>query len=423
MNNCIKALLIALALAFSGTASATRNGSGTYTLPAGNPVNTGTPINSAWANNTLSDIAQAISASIAKDGQTVPTANLPMGGFKHTNVANATARNSYPAAGQVQDFSLQTLSAVAGTNTITGSLTPAITAYSAGMLVVFQPANSSSGAVTLAINGLSALDVQKNDGDALVSGDLVAGIPALLMLDTGADDWILLNPQSATLSNGVSLTDLARLSQVNTFTAATQEIENAAPTLLIDETDAPANERSWLVRSSGGILAVSTATDAAPTTAVSNAITCDRTGTTVDSCNIAATAVTANGSAVVTAASNITSGTYTPTSSSLVNLDSLTPALTQWSRIGSIVTVSGSVAADPTVAANTTTQFEITLPVASPGLSSSSQLNGVAIWSPDQSGVTVRVVGNGTTHLAAFRFQSPSTSANTIWFTFQYQVL
>ena len=37
-----------------------RNGSGTYTLPVGNPVVSGTTITSAWANSTLTDIATAL---------------------------------------------------------------------------------------------------------------------------------------------------------------------------------------------------------------------------------------------------------------------------------------------------------------------------------------------------------------------------
>lgn len=194
-----------------------RDGNGNYSLPAGNPVVSGTPISSSWANATLSDLATAMASSIAKDGQTVPTANLPMGGFRHTGVGDASARNHYAAAGQVQDASLVKLSSVSGTNTIVGTLTPAITSYSAGMFVVFQPAGNNTGATTLNVNGLGALDVQKFDGDALASGDLVTGIPAFAVLDTGADDWILLNPQSSNLSSGVAMSDLARLSQENTF--------------------------------------------------------------------------------------------------------------------------------------------------------------------------------------------------------------
>jgi hypothetical protein len=91
---------------------------------------------------------------------------------------------------------IKNLDSVAGTNTITASMTPALTAYSAGMLVVLTPANNNTGATTLNINSLGALDVQKYDAEALVTGDLRSGVPAVLVLDSGADDWILLNPQS-----------------------------------------------------------------------------------------------------------------------------------------------------------------------------------------------------------------------------------
>lgn len=64
------------------------NGSGTFVLYSpGNPVVTGTTISSTWANNTLNDIATGLSTCITKDGQTTPTANLPMGGFKLTGLA------------------------------------------------------------------------------------------------------------------------------------------------------------------------------------------------------------------------------------------------------------------------------------------------------------------------------------------------
>jgi len=55
-----------------------RNGSGTYNLPAGNPVVSGTTISSTWANSTLSDIASALTGSIASDGQTPMSGTLNM---------------------------------------------------------------------------------------------------------------------------------------------------------------------------------------------------------------------------------------------------------------------------------------------------------------------------------------------------------
>lgn len=68
-----------------------RNGSGTYSLPAGNPVVTGTTIASTWANNTMNDLAAAITGSIAADGQTPITGTLQMGGNNISNAGTVTA--------------------------------------------------------------------------------------------------------------------------------------------------------------------------------------------------------------------------------------------------------------------------------------------------------------------------------------------
>ena len=46
-----------------------RNSSGTYSLPSGNPVVSGTTIASAWANGTLTDVATALTNSLDRTGQ------------------------------------------------------------------------------------------------------------------------------------------------------------------------------------------------------------------------------------------------------------------------------------------------------------------------------------------------------------------
>jgi len=46
-----------------------RNSSGTYSLPAGNPVVEGTDITPAWGNGTMSDIADALTDSLSRSGQ------------------------------------------------------------------------------------------------------------------------------------------------------------------------------------------------------------------------------------------------------------------------------------------------------------------------------------------------------------------
>ena len=55
-----------------------RNGSGTYNLPAGNPVVTGTTITSSWANTTMQNIADGLTQSVASDGQTPMSGALNM---------------------------------------------------------------------------------------------------------------------------------------------------------------------------------------------------------------------------------------------------------------------------------------------------------------------------------------------------------
>lgn len=77
-----------------------RNGSGTYTLPAGNPVVTGTTISSSWANNTLTDIATALSGSIAADGQTPITGALV--GIGDTIQFGGTGQIAIPAGTTAQ---------------------------------------------------------------------------------------------------------------------------------------------------------------------------------------------------------------------------------------------------------------------------------------------------------------------------------
>ena len=153
-----------------------RNGSGVYSLPAGNPVVTGTVISSTWANNTLNDLGNAMTASLAYDGQTTPVANLPMGGYIHTGVGNALLRTSYPAAGQVQDGTITYLTSVSGTDTITATAPLSMTAYAAGQSFRFIAAGANTTtSVTININGIGAKNITKNGTTALAIGDIISG--------------------------------------------------------------------------------------------------------------------------------------------------------------------------------------------------------------------------------------------------------
>lgn len=95
-----------------------RNGSGTYSLPAGNPVVSGTPISSSWANNTLSDIGNELTNSIDKAGRTTPTANLPLGGFVLTGLGAGSSAGQSVRFEQVQIIGEASLALSASTTDI-----------------------------------------------------------------------------------------------------------------------------------------------------------------------------------------------------------------------------------------------------------------------------------------------------------------
>lgn len=78
-----------------------RNGSGTYVLPAGQPVVTNTTISSTTFNTLTSDLATALTTSVCTDGQTPMTAALNMGTHKINNVVDGTLSTDAATKSQV----------------------------------------------------------------------------------------------------------------------------------------------------------------------------------------------------------------------------------------------------------------------------------------------------------------------------------
>jgi hypothetical protein len=104
-----------------------RNGSGVYSLPAGNPVITGTVIASTWANNTLTDIASALTASIASDGQTPMVGDLDMNTNKIINLEAGTVAGDAVEYSQLASYLSNPVTITGGTinNTVIGGTTSA----------------------------------------------------------------------------------------------------------------------------------------------------------------------------------------------------------------------------------------------------------------------------------------------------------
>lgn len=114
---------------------------------------------------------------------------------------------------EVDSASFQYLAAVGGTNTITAQGPLSYTAYTQQAGFILNPQNTSTGAVTLNINGLGAKAVTKYGTTPLVSGDILVGTLAYVIYD--GVRFQLLNPQSQDLR--IAFT--GRLLNVQTFTA------------------------------------------------------------------------------------------------------------------------------------------------------------------------------------------------------------
>ena len=160
------------------------NGSGTFLInTAGQPVVSGTVISSTAFNALTADLATGLSTCLTKDGQTTPTANIPMGNNKLTGLAVGTDATDAATLSQVQSTVVKLIGSVSGADTITGSLTPALAAYAAGQMFYFVAAGNNTGAVTLNINGLGAKSVTKNGTTALSAGDIKSGQTVAVIYD------------------------------------------------------------------------------------------------------------------------------------------------------------------------------------------------------------------------------------------------
>ena len=159
------------------------NGSGTFVINStGQPVVTGTVISSTAFNALTADLATGLSTTMTKDGQTTATANIPMGSFKFTGLSAGSAATDSANIAQVQN-SFGSFLTVAGTDTITATVSPALTAYAAGQMFAFVAANTNTGAVTINISSLGAKAITKNGTTALSAGDINANYLFVIVYD------------------------------------------------------------------------------------------------------------------------------------------------------------------------------------------------------------------------------------------------
>ena len=168
-----------------------RNGSGVYSNPYPNFV-AGTTISSDQVDANNTQIATALTQSIAVDGQSTVTGNIPMSSKKFTGLTVGSAATDSLTLGQAQAEGFIWCGTMTG-SADAGALspTPAITAYAAGQRFAWKASTSANtGAMTVAISGLSTIAVQ-NDRAALAAGIHAASDIFMGVLDTASTMQIM----------------------------------------------------------------------------------------------------------------------------------------------------------------------------------------------------------------------------------------
>jgi hypothetical protein len=230
--------------------------------PAGNPGVTVSAARSALIAWNGTDFVMVAANDPAKFA--APTANLPMGGFKHTGVAVSSALTDYLRADQEINSSLQYLTSVVGVNAITASASIAPSAYAAGQTFRFVSAGANTTAVSLNVNSLGVKNVTKNGTTALVAGDIPASAAVEVIYDgtqfqlvnvaprataNASGDVTLLATGAAIISTGGS-ERLNILSTGNMSMGTASNAVNAARQFNIANTDSGANAIAQYVATS-----------------------------------------------------------------------------------------------------------------------------------------------------------------------------
>jgi hypothetical protein len=207
------------------------NGSGTFQInSAGQPVVAGTVITAAAFNALTADLATGLSTAMTKDGQTTATANIPMGNNKFTGVAAGTAGTDSVNLAQVQG-NVASLVSVSGIDTITGSMSPTLTAYSTGAMYWFVASGTNTGAVTMNIDALGAKAVTRDGSTALIAGDIVSGQVAVIVYDGTRFQLQKANAFGTLTATTINTTNLTATGTVN-LTGAT--VSNGGSVTTID---------------------------------------------------------------------------------------------------------------------------------------------------------------------------------------------
>jgi hypothetical protein len=293
-----------------------RASNGTYTLyTPGNPVQSLTTISSAWANNTLDDIAQALTDSLSRSGNGGMQAPLALAagavGTPGLTWSNETTSGLYRAGAgdfrwaisgaDVLTITAAGISPVGISGTIGGTPTWTDTHTFTGLITTLRSSDEQlrlGGAATNPF--LSLYDSNSARVGYLQYAD---STQSLALVNEEAGNINLVAPTGSLTFNGNLVPNVAsdptwtgRHVFSHVSSAGAIQINNALPIFAFYESDATANNRAWRVIANGEQFSLQASVD--DYTVSQSFMDVSRTGTTIDSIAFSAASVTVNGNEV-----------------------------------------------------------------------------------------------------------------------------
>ncbi len=171
---------------------------GVYAAPSSpgafNQAVDGQPATPAAWNALLADLTTALSTTVLKDGTQIITANIPMNSHKFTGMITGSVATDSATLGQVQTVAGSYASTVGGTgDAITLTVSPALTALTAGLRLVFTATASNTTATTINASGLGVRAVTWPNQDALVANDITINSLVEVGFNSATNTWQMMN--------------------------------------------------------------------------------------------------------------------------------------------------------------------------------------------------------------------------------------
>lgn len=154
------------------------NGSGVFVRLYNwvNDRNNGIKIQATRMDNEMDGMATGLSTCMTKDGQSTPTANIPLGNFRLTGVGAAVNAGDAVNAGQIQGGLLTTYTDTGAADAYVITPSPVLAAYASLQSFRVKIANTNlTTTPTLNVNGLGAKAIKTPAGGNPVAGALQAG--------------------------------------------------------------------------------------------------------------------------------------------------------------------------------------------------------------------------------------------------------